>query len=486
MEGRAGSPACHAIGKVLLCVAAAIVSPETLGDEALTEQRHEWQYQSKAGLRRIAHVEGVKWTLHFPNGATNELQELSRTDQFIELRNLKNSNVLRIYDGYAESHGPGKTTFRKFADGRWVEVSGLSQGKNDYRIRVVYFVPADRTPLPAFEHRIRNVLTLAAEIITLDLRKKGYDTKGPQFRLDSDGQMAVQLVRGDRNARSYSHLPVERSPEHPRAIFAEVDRKLGDADENLTFIFAETYEDGPSTRFWPGHVAVAAARPPAGGIGVFSAWILRDEFYAPEHSSYRLLFFDETPIPGRKAIGYLSMNSPKSEFMEDGVGGALHELAHTFGLTHHGRGQGGPRHFMGQGFRNLRWNVGLRQNPRLSGTFSKENGWMLMTSRYLNSEVDRDDNTPPQLRTSIKADRNSLNLEVVATDDRQLSLLTIVEVTKDDGRQLIYSRKLSGKEDTVRFRVLPSHVSSNRPKLQFILIDAGGNHRKQIEEIPGE
>lgn len=459
-----------AVTALLCCVSLVTAQDET---------RKEWQYETPAGIRRIADQGDGKWLLHFPNGATVGFKELQRTSEYVELKNQRNENVQRLFRDHGQSQKAGQGPFRKFTEGQWViQPPSAKNRQNDYKVRVIYFVPTDRRPLPEYQTRIRHVLNLANQILTLDLRQKGYKTEGPQFQLAEDGGIKVELLQGEKTAREYNHLPVEKAAEHPEAIFAEVDRRVGDPDNNLTFIFAETYEDGPSRRFWPGHVAVAAARPPSGGIAVFSAWILRDEFSAASPSQYNKLFFDETLVIGRKAIGHKGPISPRSEFMEDGVGGALHELAHTFGLTHHGRGAAGRTNVMGQGFRSLRWNVGLQRNTRLKASFSKENALMLMTSRYLNSEIDRSDNTRPKAEVSIKQVGLNLQVDVNATDDKNLSLLTVVEVTKNDGRQLVATRQLSGKQDSVKLRITPKDVSSRNPTLQFILIDAGGNHRK--------
>ncbi len=103
---------------------------------------------------------------------------------------------------------------------------------------------------------------------------------------------------------------------------------------------------------------------------------------------------------------------------------------------------------------------------------------MLMTSRYLNPEVDRTDNVRPKANVTLENKGTSIMVTVAASDDKQLSLLSMVEVTERDGRQLIEARRLSGTSATVRFRITPSSVTSRDPKLQFILVDGGGNHQK--------
>ena len=166
--------------------------------------------------------------------------------------------------------------------------------------------------------------------------------------------------------------------------------------------------------------------------------------------------------------------------MEDGVGGALHELAHMFGTTHHGRGA--PNNIMSQGFRNLRWNVGSRKNPRLQARFSKENAWMLMSSRYLNPLIDRTDNSPPTADLQLQWRGDMIAATITARDDKELRLLSIVEVTSNEGRQIMEARELQGAEQTLRMQLAPKGLDGNT-QIQAIVVDTGGNHRKITKSI---
>ena len=69
----------------------------------------------------------------------------------------------------------------------------------------------------------------------------------------------------------------------------------------------------------PVDTKVRKARPPEGGLVVFSAWVLRDEINTGSLEAQKKWFFDKTPINGRKAIGSRVPNSPRHEFVEDGV-----------------------------------------------------------------------------------------------------------------------------------------------------------------------
>jgi hypothetical protein len=319
------------------------------------------------------------------------------------------------------------------------------------------------------------IADLMEEVVANDLRAKGLKTIGPRFHR-SEGQIVVDLIRGQRGSRIYNQNGAWKSNAHADAIFSEVDHLRGNSRQRMTLIFAETYELGEAPLLWPGHIALAIAKPPLGGIAVFSAWILRDEFASPDPRVLRQRFFDPTPIPGRTALGNRVANSPRSDFMEDGVGGAIHELAHLFGLTHHSRGR--PNHIMAQGFRNLRWNVGVRSNPRLAATFSDENAAILMTSRFINEAVDRSDQRPPEVELDVRRVGKQLQVTVRCRDETQLARLTLVDVTAASGRELLVSGPLTGQQQMVRTALDSSKLGGVASSLQAIVIDGGGNFAK--------
>ena len=134
---------------------------------------------------------------------------------------------------------------------------------------------------------------------------------------------------------------------------------------------------------------------------------------------------------------------------------------------------------MGQGFRDLRWNVGVKSNRRKKAAFSRDTAAIMMASRFLNPKVDRSDNTRPTAHMSFKKDGKNAVAVIDVADDKALSLVALVEVTKTKGRQLIELRKLSGKSETVRIKLNARNVTTGpNAQLQAILIDGGGNHRK--------
>lgn len=342
-------------------------------------------------------------------------------------------------------------------------------------IDMVYFVPRDREPVKRYEEKIHWIGRLMESVVKKDLTAKGYQTHGPRFRRQGE-QIEVKLIRGDRTAAQYSQNFAWKDGAHGQAIFQEVDRKHANTKTNMTFVFCETYGAGQSRKLWPGHIALAVGKPPLGGVCVFSSWILRDEFASHDPRVLQKRFFDSSPIRGRSALGDRGQNSPRADFMEDGVGGCVHELAHMFGLTHHS-GNRPQRHLMAQGFRHLRWNVGVRDDPRRSGVFSEENAGMLMTSRFINPAVQQTDNEKPIIQATVNRRGSNLSVSIDASDETSLARITVIQIIPGGGRELIWSKPINETQMKRTISVVPRPVQGRAGPvtIQVIAIDSGGN-----------
>ena len=365
------TPFCSRLYVATLC--SITLASTVFGDN--DRDRRIWKFETPAGTRTIVDKGQGRWVTYYPNGTSTECIELSRTPEYIEIQNKAANVVQRLYKNYGTVQKTPGEPFKRFGEGAWVEGDGPPVTKNafgsiDDKIRVVYFVPQDRKPTNNYQEKIGVVLSIISEVMTTDLRSKGLKTDGPQFKQLAK-KPAIHLLHGAQTAREYNDASQFNSIKQFMAITDEVEQHLRSVRDHIVLVFAETYEEGPADRVWPGHIARAVAHPPNGGIGVFSAWMLRDEFCATNLQAQRQGFLDPTPTLGRTAIGHRGPNSPRFEFIEDGIGGVLHELAHTFGLPHDQRNE--QIDIMGAGFRNLRWNVTSSNRVADRAKFSDEN-----------------------------------------------------------------------------------------------------------------
>ena len=342
-----------------------------------------------------------------------------------------------------------------------------------HKVRAVYFVPADRTPTAHWREKITVLMTFVADLYRRDLREKGYKTTGLDFEFDQ-GRPAIHLLEGKHAAAHYSGDPKFDFMAQWDSIVPEVEAALGPVPKNLYVIFAETYDDGPTRFEWRGGVALGARYSSDGGVGLFSAWILRDEFCATTVDRQIRLLNDATPIRGRVALGCGRMDSPRFEFIEDGFGAVAHELAHAFGLPHDLRKD--SEYIMGNGFRNLRRNYSIGGPQPGRAVFSPEDARVLSWSRFLAEKPDLADNTPPTVRfeapARLKAGATGVPVRGCAEDDKALAAVLYWWAPMDS---TVGGAALDGRRADLDV-TLPVHpVKKGRCKLVVTVIDRGGN-----------
>lgn len=343
----------------------------------------------------------------------------------------------------------------------------------EHRIRLAYFVPRDRKPTANYEKKIRVVMAIVADLYLQDLRAKKYETNGLRFETSDaqDDQPSIQLVHGDRDASHYNNAPAYDANEQWRRLLPEIRAKIGDPRRQVIVVFTETYDNGPAAHLWPGVIARGAYNTADGGLAVFSSHLLQDQFCALTVEAQKKLFFDETPVKGRKAWGQ-RMNSPRGTFAEDGVGAVAHELAHGLGLPHDRRDD--IHDIMGNGFRNLRWNFSPQAARRVR--FSDENARLLMSSRYLNPALKLTDTQPPRLDASKpQKQRDAWTLSIKATDNQGLRCIVFIDRTAGS---IIAGRALTGATQDFDQRLVPIDPKSPDLKLQVILTDNGGHQAR--------
>jgi hypothetical protein len=357
-----------------------------------------WHKQDQGSPSYFVPLGNRRWVEVGESGGTFAFEEINSTGAMVELLDPGRQLRIRLRSEYAEL-AVGDGEFRRWVSGRWIARSKLPGfarlASIDYRTRLIYFVPTDREPTREYQAKIRCLMTFVNSLYRYEFRRRGWDDRGLQFELDEDGQPLVHLIQGREPAAFYSGAPNYDANRQYTRIQPEIPAAIGSPTTHLIVAFLETYDAGPHHFEWPGGVALGAQFSPNGGLGIFSAWILRDEFCAVSVREQTKLFQDATPIEGRTALGHGRPNSPRFEFIEDGFGAVVHEVGHALGLPHDMRND---RHYiMANGFRQLRVNL-APETPLQSRTrFSDVNANFLRVSRHLNSSLDLDDNERPTL-----------------------------------------------------------------------------------------
>ncbi|HEV8604878.1 MAG TPA: hypothetical protein VGQ99_05905 [Tepidisphaeraceae bacterium] len=343
-----------------------------------------------------------------------------------------------------------------------------------HQIRLAYFIPSDRTPTPNHEKKIRTIMSIVADLYLTDLKSKGCATDGLRFESDENGknnEPVIHLIRGDKPAIHYNNAPRYDATEQWRRLAPQIKSKLGDPQRQVIVVFAETYDEGPAERLWPGVIARGGYNNADGGLAIFSAHLLKNEFCALTLPAQRKLFFDNTPVPGRASWNHRPP-APRCDFVEDGIGAVAHELGHALGLPHDRRQD--DIYIMGNGFRNLRWNLSPTGGPGgKKACFSDEDARLLMSSRYVARDLDLSDNDPPKVEANAQRISGAWTITVKASDNSGLRSILFF----DKSAQSTHSgRQLTGKSINFNHR-LPDIKT---PNLQLLLIvtDNGGHQTR--------
>ncbi len=356
--------------------------------------------------------------------------------------------------------------------------------EKSHKVRLVYFIPRDREPTKHYRQKITTVMTILADVYRQSLQAQGYETEGLDFYFEN-GELVIHLMQGRAQAAYYSGRPKYKFQTTWKRVLPEVEAAYGSAEKNLFFIFVESYDEAPAKYEWPGGVALGKRFTADGGVGMFSSWILRDEFCATTIQRQIEYLADDSPMVGRTALGYGRKNSPRFEFIEDGFGAVIHELGHAFGLLHDKRNE--REYIMGNGFRHLRYNyLPALQQPPIG--FSPANASILAYSRFLNDEANLEDNQEPVIKveapTGLKATDNQVTLSLDFRDNGKLGGYEVYAQAQDS---VIGGGKLDGNA-WQRTQTFPLRRLTAGENCQFtiLVIDHGGNLAAHKVAIPVE
>ncbi len=432
----------------------------------------------------LRHPHGY-WIEKSAGGGELRFEEVEQNEQFVLVEDPGRKMQIRLYTDHAELR-TDDNPFAKWKTGKWIEASEIPDDFKlsipDYKIRIVYFIPSDRKPTNDYQAKITTVMNFVASLYRYELQRRGHKDAGLKFEMAGEKTYRVHLVSGKQPAARYNDAPAYDAGKQWDRILPDIPDEVASPTKNLMIVFAETYDSGPAKWEWPGGIALGARFSSEGGCGIFSAWILQDEFCATNTQDQIKLLNDATPIHGRFALGHGRIDSPRFEFIEDGFGAVAHELGHAVGLPHDMRQD--DRYIMGNGFRNLRINLNKALRPEERVGFSDDNALLLAGSRFLNPELDLTDARTPEVTLTVlrKVDSDNYLVNFNATDDKALKGVVFFDQVRSS---VVGSKPLNGKRQEFKI-ALPLQVDQQggQVKISAQVIDHGGNIRT-IENVSG-
>ena len=197
---------------------------------ASADDRKVFRYGEGEGGGALIHDCANRWVEVVGSKETYLFEETGRSDDTVELLDRWRDVGLKVHAQSGELRLPGSTLWQPWERGKWIKMNELPRHIRftpaDQKIRLAYFVPSDRKPIPNYEQKIRVVMQVVADLYA-DLKTQGYPTSGIKLETDAQGEPIVHLIRGDKPARYYNKAPAYDEGAHFMALVDEIPGESG-------------------------------------------------------------------------------------------------------------------------------------------------------------------------------------------------------------------------------------------------------------------
>ncbi len=197
------------------------------------------------------------------------------------------------------------------------------QAKNPVRaerfIRIVYWVPQDREPVPQYRERLSKIMFDIQAFFAREMERNGFGPRTFKLKKDADGFLETFIARGDKTRDQYAR---QSGGELRKESFAALKKAGIDGEKETVLIFAHLVDWDEKTRTMGGTYPYNGGGTTRHGsaVQVDSAVLSLD---------FLLDVADKSKVRNNE-YGFITLARYNSIF----IGGIAHELGHALSLPH--------------------------------------------------------------------------------------------------------------------------------------------------------
>lgn len=189
-------------------------------------------------------------------------------------------------------------------------------------LRVIYFTPADRDPIPQFEHRLEAILEDLRSFYRDEMVRNGFGPRTFELERDSHGKFIVHLIKGKKAADVYADQWKDRH----QLIGGECEQALSGEGIKITnetvAIVCNLANWDPQTHSFTHPSPYTGNWSRTGGL----CWFMDSPILNLDYLGLK------EPVVDDPQFGEIPMGRRNSMF----IGSIGHELGHAFGAPHSG------------------------------------------------------------------------------------------------------------------------------------------------------
>lgn len=277
----------------------------------------------------------------------------------------------------------------------------IQQAADDYRIRVVYLIPANRPGQSDAVDKLQTFATLMQAWFSDHMELMGYGPKTFAYETEPDGTTPLVNIINSSRPDTYFH-----------GGYLDIwGRVLGEVSDSgfplwrvgeVTLVVAEIHVQEPDGQIRPGSNFVGGAGAHLTGVGMVTGDFLArltEEFLTDNRPYGGLVIPEFGPYPLVQGVSFPGFEgSTISSVSSSAWGATIHELSHGFRLPHDFRNDSNFNgNLMGNGLRGMRGALFPERYPNDDTRLSSGSALVLNYSRFFNPGQPSADHTSPQV-----------------------------------------------------------------------------------------